>query len=175
MLPSKVCLFIDFCRKMLGFSKKLSNVQKCSLSQAWSLNYLPENQSIFWGIKAWINSPLVIWVIWKTHKKIACQKWNLLFVPSSYDLFQVLRKAVEKRSLYDNLDVTMLIVDEVVDGGIVMESDANSLVQRVAVRSEDIPLGEQTVAQVSSIANFFARSTFTRFCIYHFIYQGHIQ
>jgi len=61
---------------------------------------------------------------------------------------QVLRKAVEKRSLYDNLDVTMLIVDEVVDGGIVMESDANSLVQRVAVRSEDIPLGEQTVAQV---------------------------
>ena len=67
---------------------------------------------------------------------------------------------MEKRSLYDNLDVTMLIVDEVVDGGIVMESDANSLVQRVAVRSEDIPLGEQTVAQVSSIAIFFARSTF---------------
>merc|ERR1711963_648894 len=63
---------------------------------------------------------------------------------------QVLRKAVEKRSLYDNLDVTMLIVDEVVDGGIVMESDANSLVQRVAVRSEDIPLGEQTVAQVKA-------------------------
>ena len=61
---------------------------------------------------------------------------------------------MEKRSLYDNLDVTMLIVDEVVDGGIVMESDANSLVQRVAVRSEDIPLGEQTVAQVSLIAIF---------------------
>ena len=78
-------------------------------------------------------------------------------------MFQVLRKAVEKRSLYDNLDVTMLIVDEVVDGGIVMESDANSLVQRVAVRSEDIPLGEQTVAQVSSIAILYARSTFLLF------------
>jgi len=66
-----------------------------------------------------------------------------------YDsISQVLRKSVEKRHLYDNLDVTMLIVDEVVDGGVVMESDPASLVQRVAVRSEDIPLGEQTVAQV---------------------------
>ena len=44
----------------------------------------------------------------------------------------------------------MLIVDEVVDGGVVMESDPASLVQRVAVRSEDIPLGEQTVAQAST-------------------------
>ena len=48
----------------------------------------------------------------------------------------------------------MLIVDEVVDGGVVMESDPASLVQRVAVRSEDIPLGEQTVAQASTFRDF---------------------
>ena len=48
----------------------------------------------------------------------------------------------------------MLIVDEVVDGGVVMESDPASLVQRVAVRSEDIPLGEQTVAQASTLKDF---------------------
>lgn len=29
-----------------------------------------------------------------------------------------------------------------------MEADSTSVVQRVAVRSDDIPLGEQTVAQV---------------------------
>lgn len=31
---------------------------------------------------------------------------------------------------------------------IVLEADSTSVVQRVAVRSDDIPLGEQTVAQV---------------------------
>ena len=54
----------------------------------------------------------------------------------------------------------MLIVDEVVDGGVVMESDPASLVQRVAVRSEDIPLGEQTVAQASTLRDFTPNLTF---------------
>ena len=54
----------------------------------------------------------------------------------------------------------MLIVDEVVDGGVVMESDPASLVQRVAVRSEDIPLGEQTVAQASTLIEFTPNLTF---------------
>ena len=54
----------------------------------------------------------------------------------------------------------MLIVDEVVDGGVVMESDPASLVQRVAVRSEDIPLGEQTVAQASTSRDFTPNLTF---------------
>ena len=54
----------------------------------------------------------------------------------------------------------MLIVDEVVDGGVVMESDPASLVQRVAVRSEDIPLGEQTVAQASTYRDFTPNLTF---------------
>ena len=31
---------------------------------------------------------------------------------------------------------------------IILEADANSVVERVALRTEDIPLGEQTVAQV---------------------------
>jgi len=63
---------------------------------------------------------------------------------------QVMRKNVEKRNLYENLDVVMLVVDEIVDGGIVMECDPSNLVHRVAVRNEDIPLGEQTVAQVQA-------------------------
>jgi len=61
---------------------------------------------------------------------------------------QILRKNVEKRSLFDNLDVIMLALDEIVDSGIVLESDATSVVNRVALRSDDIPIGEQTVAQV---------------------------
>ncbi|XP_054712231.1 coatomer subunit zeta-1-like isoform X2 [Uloborus diversus] len=61
---------------------------------------------------------------------------------------QILRKNVEKRTLLENLDVILLAIDEICDGGIVLEADSTSVVQRVAVRSDDIPLGEQTVAQV---------------------------
>ena len=40
-------------------------------------------------------------------------------------LSTMLRKNVEKRSLYDNLDVVMLAVDEICDDGLV-EFDMNS-------------------------------------------------
>jgi len=61
---------------------------------------------------------------------------------------QILRKNVEKRSLLDNLDIIILALDEIIDGGIILESDPSLVVQRVALKSDDIPLGEQTVAQV---------------------------
>ncbi|KAG1681223.1 Coatomer subunit zeta-1 [Nymphon striatum] len=60
---------------------------------------------------------------------------------------QILRKNVEKRSLMESLDIVMLAIDEICDGGIILDSDASSVVQRVALRADDIPLGEQTVAQ----------------------------
>lgn len=67
---------------------------------------------------------------------------------------QILRKNVEKRALLDNLDTIILTVDEICDGGIILESDANMVVQRVALKIEDIPLGEQTVSQILHSAKF---------------------
>ncbi|CAH1241042.1 COPZ1 [Branchiostoma lanceolatum] len=64
---------------------------------------------------------------------------------------QMLRKNVEKRALMDNLDGVFLAVDEIVDGGIILEADPNAVVQRVALRTEDVPLTEQTVAQVRKL------------------------
>jgi len=61
---------------------------------------------------------------------------------------QILRKNVDRRSLLDNLEIVMLAVDEAIDNGIILEADPANLVSRVALRSDDIPLGEQTVAQV---------------------------
>ncbi|KAK7485069.1 hypothetical protein BaRGS_00023708 [Batillaria attramentaria] len=61
---------------------------------------------------------------------------------------QILRKNVEKRALLDNMDAIYLAADEICDGGILLEADPNAVVQKVAIRNEDIPLGEQTVAQV---------------------------
>jgi len=65
---------------------------------------------------------------------------------------QILRKNVEKRCLIDNLDVIILAIDEICDGGIILEADPSAVVQRVALKGDDIPLGEQTVAQVIQTA-----------------------
>uniref|UniRef100_A0A2C9LZ79 Coatomer subunit zeta n=1 Tax=Biomphalaria glabrata TaxID=6526 RepID=A0A2C9LZ79_BIOGL len=66
-----------------------------------------------------------------------------------YDsISQILRKNVEKRALLDNLDAVFLAADELCDQGIILEADSNAIVQKVAIRNEDIPLGEQTMAQV---------------------------
>ncbi|XP_023932567.1 coatomer subunit zeta-1 isoform X1 [Lingula anatina] len=61
---------------------------------------------------------------------------------------QMLRKNVEKRALLDNLDGAFLALDEICDGGIILEADSTAVCQRVAIKNDDIPLGEQTVAQV---------------------------
>ncbi|CAF1214487.1 unnamed protein product [Adineta ricciae] len=63
-------------------------------------------------------------------------------------LSTMLRKNVEKRYLYENLDLVMLTLDEICDDGIVLESDPMLIAQRVQLRQDDIPLGEQTVTQV---------------------------
>ena len=61
---------------------------------------------------------------------------------------QILRKNVDKKALFDNLEVVMLALDEMIDGGMIMECDPQQEVSRAALRTDDIPLGEQTVAQV---------------------------
>ena len=48
----------------------------------------------------------------------------------------------------------MLALDEICDGGVLLEADPAAVVARVAIRTDDIPLGEQTVAQVR-IAQIF--------------------
>lgn len=60
----------------------------------------------------------------------------------------ILKKNVEKRVLMENLDIVMLAMDEICDGGVIMECEPNAVVQRVALRSEEISFNEQSVAQV---------------------------
>uniref|UniRef100_A0A8U8CFI1 Coatomer subunit zeta n=1 Tax=Geospiza parvula TaxID=87175 RepID=A0A8U8CFI1_GEOPR len=49
-------------------------------------------------------------------------------------LSQMLRKNVERRALLDNMEGLFLAVDEIVDGGVILESDPQQVVHRVAVR-----------------------------------------
>uniref|UniRef100_A0A8C4QKZ1 Coatomer subunit zeta n=1 Tax=Eptatretus burgeri TaxID=7764 RepID=A0A8C4QKZ1_EPTBU len=51
-------------------------------------------------------------------------------------LNQMFRKSFQKRVLLENMDGVLLAVDEIVDGGVILESDPNQVVQRVALRPE---------------------------------------
>ncbi|KAL1932270.1 hypothetical protein VTP01DRAFT_9326 [Rhizomucor pusillus] len=62
----------------------------------------------------------------------------------------LLRYQVEKRSIMDNLDLVVLCLDETVDGGVILETDANAIVNRVSkprLDVVDIPFSEQTLMQ----------------------------
>ncbi|GAQ81839.1 intracellular transport protein [Klebsormidium nitens] len=61
----------------------------------------------------------------------------------------LLRSQVEKKTVLENLDLVLLTLDEIVDGGIVLETDSTIIAGRVAMRGadSDIPLSEQTISQ----------------------------
>ncbi|KAH7640909.1 COPI coat complex subunit zeta [Dermatophagoides farinae] len=70
---------------------------------------------------------------------------NCLFESLSH----ILKKNVEKKTLLENLDMVILALDEICDGGIYLESDPIAIVQKVtANKMDDLPFNEQTVAQV---------------------------
>ncbi|XP_066934366.1 coatomer subunit zeta-1-like [Clytia hemisphaerica] len=65
----------------------------------------------------------------------------------------MLRKNVEKRFLMEHLDAVLLAIDELVDGGVLLEADTANIIQRVAIKNEaDIPITEQSVSQVLQTA-----------------------
>lgn len=57
----------------------------------------------------------------------------------------ILRRSVEKRSLLERMDAVLLVMDEIVDGGVIMETDPAVLTHRIAMKAED---GEQSVKNV---------------------------
>uniref|UniRef100_A0A8C7R0Z7 Coatomer subunit zeta n=1 Tax=Oncorhynchus mykiss TaxID=8022 RepID=A0A8C7R0Z7_ONCMY len=67
-------------------------------------------------------------------------------------LGQILRKNVERRCLLDNLDGVFLVVDEIIDGGVILESDPQQVIQKVNYRADENPLSEQSVAQIMQSA-----------------------
>uniref|UniRef100_A0A9J8AAT0 Coatomer subunit zeta n=1 Tax=Cyprinus carpio carpio TaxID=630221 RepID=A0A9J8AAT0_CYPCA len=92
------------------------------------------------------NIDLYFYVIGSSHENelMLMSVLNCLFD----SLSQMLRKNVEKRALLENMEGLFLAIDEIVDGGVILESDPQQVVHRVALRGDDVPLTEQTVTQV---------------------------
>uniref|UniRef100_A0A061RHV0 Coatomer subunit zeta n=1 Tax=Tetraselmis sp. GSL018 TaxID=582737 RepID=A0A061RHV0_9CHLO len=73
----------------------------------------------------------------------------------------LLRDAVEKKTVLENLDLVLLAMDEIVDSGIILETDPSVVAARVAMRGadSDVPLSEQTFSQaLASAKEQLARS-----------------
>ncbi|GKB02656.1 coatomer subunit zeta-1-like protein, partial [Tanacetum coccineum] len=66
----------------------------------------------------------------------------------------LLRGNVDKKEALENLDLILLCLDEIVDGGIILETDANVIAGKVASHSVDsgAPLSEQTISQALATA-----------------------
>lgn len=66
----------------------------------------------------------------------------------------LLRNNVEKRTALENLDLILLCIDEMVDEGIILETEPSSVTGRVSMRGSEIdaPLAEQTISQAFAMA-----------------------
>ncbi|XP_039027145.1 coatomer subunit zeta-2-like [Hibiscus syriacus] len=66
----------------------------------------------------------------------------------------LLRGTVEKKEALENLDLILLCLDEIVDGGIILETDASAIAGKVASHSvyEAAPLSEQTITHALATA-----------------------
>ncbi|XP_041812954.1 coatomer subunit zeta-2 isoform X1 [Chelmon rostratus] len=72
-------------------------------------------------------------------------------------LSQILRKNVERRCLLDNMEGVFLVVDEIIDGGVILESDPQQVLQKVNYRADENPLSEQSVAQEHRLLRYLTK------------------
>ncbi|KAI9345136.1 Longin-like domain-containing protein [Zopfochytrium polystomum] len=68
---------------------------------------------------------------------------------SFHEALSMLLGQVEKRSILESADLALLALDETIDDGIILESDATQIAARVTKKegSDGLPLTEQTIAQ----------------------------
>jgi hypothetical protein len=66
----------------------------------------------------------------------------------------LLRGSIDKSNLIQHLDLLMLVVDETIDDGMILEIDSESIASRATMRGMDheVPLAEQTLKQALKIA-----------------------
>lgn len=66
----------------------------------------------------------------------------------------LLRNNVDQREALENLDLILLCLDEIVDGGIILETDGSIIAGKVATHTMDdsAPLSEQTISQALATA-----------------------
>merc|ERR1712124_45151 len=62
----------------------------------------------------------------------------------------LLRNSVDKKTVLENLDLVLIAMDEIIDGGIIFETDPNQIASRVNMRGKEDGFGnlsDQTLSQ----------------------------
>lgn len=68
-------------------------------------------------------------------------------------LCTLLRGVVDKHAALENLDLVLLVIDELIDGGLILETDPTTIVNRVSMEeSMEHSLAEQTISQALATA-----------------------
>jgi len=62
----------------------------------------------------------------------------------------ILKKNLDRKTIMDCMDRVLLAVDEICDEGVLLELDPENVVSRVGVRTDDVSIGDQTVAHVQA-------------------------
>ncbi|XP_076961261.1 coatomer subunit zeta-2-like [Callospermophilus lateralis] len=81
----------------------------------------------------------------RTESEIAFFGGMTVVYKSSIDLFLYVvgssheNENVEKRWLLENMDGAFLVLGEIVDGGVILESDTQQVIQKVNFRADDSP------------------------------------
>jgi len=100
---------------------------------------------------------------------------NELFLLAILNTFKdtldiLLNSQTDKQRLLENLDYLLLTIDELVDGGVFMESEAQQIANRVALKGladddDDLgfPIAEQTVNQVVNEGVSYAKYLWNAF------------
>jgi len=73
----------------------------------------------------------------------------------------LLRQQVDKKTVLENLDLVLLAIDEIVDAGLILETEPQMVAARVSMRGADgeVPITEQTFSQAfASAKEHLARS-----------------
>jgi len=88
---------------------------------------------------------------------IGHQYENELILLSALNTFRetidtLLKSQVDKRTLLENLDYVLLTIDELVDGGILFETEPELITSRVSLKDVEIPLAEQTFSDALETA-----------------------
>jgi len=76
-------------------------------------------------------------------------------------LDMLLKGQVDKRAMLENLDYVLLTIDELVDGGILLETEVDEIFQRVSLKAaqDETPITEQTISQaVDSVKESLIKS-----------------
>ncbi|KAI8901294.1 Longin-like domain-containing protein [Globomyces pollinis-pini] len=63
----------------------------------------------------------------------------------------LLKSQIEKRTILENMDTVLLALDETIDDGVILETDASAIASRVSKQGTDsssIPIADQTLSQV---------------------------